>query len=323
MTLLSETAAFRSADLPEEGRFETWRDVYSKKMVGLDIRHTDQAPFDMQTQFRILGDIRFAKIKGTAADYVRNKQLVQDGNDDFVLVVNLAEPLVALQNGNELPLKGVASVLIDCARPATVACLFDGASQTYEMLCVRVPRSDLLVRAPLAEQQIMAAFTRDDSFRLMVSYLNFLNEASIKQDSELSRLAGWHVLDLIGLMLGATRDAEWEAKRGGLRAARLAEIQKYIRDHYHQSSLTVGRAAADLKISERHLQDLMARNGESFIESVIRLRLGRAKEMLEDKKYRGVRIIDIAMAVGFNDISNFNKLFRRRYGDAPSGFRRF
>lgn len=44
--------------------------------------------------------------------------------------------------------------------------------------------------------------------------------------------------------------------------------------------------------------------------------------MLGDPKYRRVRIVDIAMAVGFNDLSNFNKLFRRRYGDTPTGFRK-
>jgi hypothetical protein len=32
-------------------------------------------------------------------------------------------------------------------------------------------------------------------------------------------------------------------------------------------------------------------------------------------------IIDIAFAVGFGDVSHFNRMFRRRFGETPSGVR--
>jgi transcriptional regulator GlxA family with amidase domain len=34
-----------------------------------------------------------------------------------------------------------------------------------------------------------------------------------------------------------------------------------------------------------------------------------------------LRIIDIAFAAGFSDVSHFNRIFRRRFGDTPSGVR--
>jgi AraC-like DNA-binding protein len=33
------------------------------------------------------------------------------------------------------------------------------------------------------------------------------------------------------------------------------------------------------------------------------------------------RICDIALQAGFSDISHFNRLFRARFGDTPSGVR--
>jgi AraC-like DNA-binding protein len=33
------------------------------------------------------------------------------------------------------------------------------------------------------------------------------------------------------------------------------------------------------------------------------------------------RIIDVALAAGFSDISQFNRLFRARFGDTPSAVR--
>jgi transcriptional regulator GlxA family with amidase domain len=50
-------------------------------------------------------------------------------------------------------------------------------------------------------------------------------------------------------------------------------------------------------------------------------RLQRAYAMLTDRRFAHLRIIDIALAVGFGDISHFNRMFRRRFGDSPSGVR--
>jgi transcriptional regulator GlxA family with amidase domain len=43
--------------------------------------------------------------------------------------------------------------------------------------------------------------------------------------------------------------------------------------------------------------------------------------MLSDPRSAHLRIIDIALATGFGDVSHFNRLFRRRFGDSPSGLR--
>jgi transcriptional regulator GlxA family with amidase domain len=43
--------------------------------------------------------------------------------------------------------------------------------------------------------------------------------------------------------------------------------------------------------------------------------------MLTDRRCRHLGIADIAFACGFGDISNFNRMFRRRFGDTPSGVR--
>jgi AraC-like DNA-binding protein len=43
--------------------------------------------------------------------------------------------------------------------------------------------------------------------------------------------------------------------------------------------------------------------------------------MLTDRRCLHLTIIDIAFAVGFGDISHFNRVFRRRFGDTPSRVR--
>jgi len=43
--------------------------------------------------------------------------------------------------------------------------------------------------------------------------------------------------------------------------------------------------------------------------------------MLTDPSHLHLAIIDIAFAVGFSDVSHFNRTFRRRFGETPSGIR--
>jgi AraC-like DNA-binding protein len=43
--------------------------------------------------------------------------------------------------------------------------------------------------------------------------------------------------------------------------------------------------------------------------------------MLTDPSHPHSTIIDIAFAVGFGDVSHFNRTFRRRFGDTPSSVR--
>jgi AraC-like DNA-binding protein len=62
-------------------------------------------------------------------------------------------------------------------------------------------------------------------------------------------------------------------------------------------------------------------HGKSFTEHLVEHRLERAFSMLSDRRYLHLAIIDIAFTVGFGDVSHFNRVFRRRFGETPSGVR--
>jgi AraC-like DNA-binding protein len=62
--------------------------------------------------------------------------------------------------------------------------------------------------------------------------------------------------------------------------------------------------------------------GVSFTTYVINQRLARAHRMLCDPLFDHRSISAIALAVGFGDISYFNRTFRRCFGATPSDVRR-
>jgi len=51
------------------------------------------------------------------------------------------------------------------------------------------------------------------------------------------------------------------------------------------------------------------------------LRLQQALKLLSESGGGAQRISDIALQVGFSDVSHFNRLFRARFGDSPRNVR--
>ena len=74
-------------------------------------------------------------------------------------------------------------------------------------------------------------------------------------------------------------------------------------------------------ISPRYLQRLLESSGTTFTARVTELRLQRAYALLTEAPDGAGRIIDVALQAGFSDISQFNRLFRARFGDTPTGVR--
>jgi transcriptional regulator GlxA family with amidase domain len=64
----------------------------------------------------------------------------------------------------------------------------------------------------------------------------------------------------------------------------------------------------------------MASSGSSFTGHVNELRLQRALKLLTEARGSAQLISDIALEVGFSDVSHFNR-FRARFGDSPRGVR--
>ena len=73
--------------------------------------------------------------------------------------------------------------------------------------------------------------------------------------------------------------------------------------------------------TERYLQRLFEAEGTTFTAYVQEQRLLRACRLLVDPRRAREKISAVAYDCGFGDVSYFNRVFRRRYGAAPSEFR--
>ncbi len=61
-----------------------------------------------------------------------------------------------------------------------------------------------------------------------------------------------------------------------------------------------------------------ARTGITFMDSLLEMRLGHASRLLIDTTQS---VAEVAYNCGFNNISNFNRLFKKKKGCTPKEFR--
>lgn len=99
----------------------------------------------------------------------------------------------------------------------------------------------------------------------------------------------------------------------------LGKALLYLGKHYAES-ISLGELARQAHISPSHLTYLFRRElGTAFKPFLLGIRVHKAKEILLGNARQ--RITEVAMSVGFTDLSHFEKSFRRIVGQSPREFR--
>ena len=95
---------------------------------------------------------------------------------------------------------------------------------------------------------------------------------------------------------------------------RLKSVLMILERRFTEPDFSAQKLAAAAGLSERYVNELLHEAGASF---TLRLneRLRKAAGLLAHAERR---ISDIAFDCGFNDLSYFNRCFRRRFGLTPS-----
>ena len=100
-----------------------------------------------------------------------------------------------------------------------------------------------------------------------------------------------------------------------------AEIWKarcFIREHLDEE-LSLTKVANLVNISANHLSEKFKEvTGENFVCYISRARVERARDLLNSGD---LRISEIAFAVGFQSLSQFNRSFKKITGKSPTSFR--
>lgn len=92
----------------------------------------------------------------------------------------------------------------------------------------------------------------------------------------------------------------------------------YIQEHF-QEEISLELVASSVGMSESAFSHFFKkRTNRSFIDFLNDIRIGNAAKMLYETSNT---ISEICYASGFNNVSNFNRLFKKKKGQTPTEYR--
>lgn len=309
---------FSTWDFPERERLTRWREEYGRGMTRLDIEPlSSDIPFHAEATVQALPGVRMASCANSALRVIRTRALAAaDGDDSIALLFNLdAEASASVaQRGRDVVFGMGDAVPILAHEPQIL-------TTSTKCLSILLPLASLARRVSHVEDATMRVIPNGvQPLLLLANYLKLVQEKSVLGMPELRQTVVNHVHDLAALALGANRDTR-ESARGAVAAARLAAALADVAESFTEPGLTLAAVAHRQSVTPRYLQRLFERSGRSFSTHVNELRLQRAFTLLTQPHAGRRRISDIALQAGFSDASHFNRLFRARFGDTPSGVR--
>lgn len=134
----------------------------------------------------------------------------------------------------------------------------------------------------------------------VLDMLMILNELSLSKDRRL------------------LSDATFVENKMRFHSARLETVFAYMNQNFNRQ-LSLSEVAAVVNMSDVAFSRFIKKvTGQSFVDTLTEIRLGHVARMLIDTD---MTIAEIAYCCGFNNMANFNRIFKRKKGMPPHKFR--
>jgi AraC-like DNA-binding protein len=310
---------FSTEDVTQRDRLEHWREAFARTIANMDWYPLTDTPFQQRAKVRGLPGLGIVAGTHTSTGFFarRTPELISAGTDHLVLNIQLEGRFILSQLGRETTVGPGEAVLASSADVATVTLM-----PNSRFIALSVPRQKFAPMVHQAQSHVGVLVPSDsEPLTLLRNYtLAMLNSDPIVNPL-LQERAVAHIYDLVALAFDARPEVAAHAQQRGQRAARLLSIKSDILDNLGDGELRESVIANRHGVTPRYVRMLFEAEGTTFSDFVRRTRLTRAHQILTDRRNRDRTIGSVAYEVGFNDLSHFNRLFRRLYGGRPSEIR--
>jgi AraC family transcriptional regulator, positive regulator of tynA and feaB len=306
-----------TANVSPRDRFDYWHDVVCRNLVDLDYRLLGKGQFDATLHNISVGSLHLCRIQ--ASPHVAERSVARISNaSNSALVLNfvLSGSLIAEQDGRTTLLKPGDGALCDTDRPYRLH-----LDEAFDLACIRIPREFMACRVSHLNRMSARNFSEHCQLAPMAfAYLSRLVERAPNLTGRSSVTVSQNFIELLVALVSELAECE-PLRLSEYRGYALVRIKETIERHLHQSDLTTGTIASELKLSQRYINQLFEAEGTSLWRYIWSRRLAKCAAQLKDPILLGRGISQIAIENGFNDLSHFSKAFRGRYGVSAREFR--
>lgn len=305
---------FSTQDYPASQRLEAAQDIYAA-IANIEVALPREMTPSINTRIRLLPGVSIALIESSPLTVHRRARQIQDGNDDFALMLNPAGKSAWCSN-----LAGVGDVKcqpgMGCFgfndRPGRI----DLPGHQSRMLNITFSRALFAPLEKNLQRSGKAPYLSRESQSHLVRLAQTLTTESSITGSEILQ-ATQQLFDLAALGVGAPREVEMLARQRGLKAARLRAVKADLSLNAWRGDVSLAWVAKRHGVSPGYVRAMFEQQEESFTDYLLERRLQRALRRLQQADTTGQTVVDIAYESGFNNPSWFYRAFKRRFGISP------
>lgn len=308
-----------AAEAPRDAQFTRWRELICEAFLALTPESDLRGGFAGTVTQWGLADLSIARIDSQRQRVKRTERDIDRApRAGYYANFQVRGSSLMTQHGRSTVLRPGDIALVDTAEPFA----FD-FREDFRQLSLYIPKPllDDQLDAPVrtatrvgtatgvgaAVRHALLALTGDDldertAARLAVNSCAILAVA-------LEQAAGTE---------GRSRIRSSAVRYHRIHTAALADIDEHLAD----DDLSPASTARRLGISVRLLYAVFAGYEHGYAAQVRRRRLDCAWRDLKDPAKAHLRVIDVAVAAGFTDVTSFHRAFRREYGYTPARARR-
>ncbi|QAZ40582.1 AraC family transcriptional regulator [Methylibium sp. Pch-M] len=300
---------------PQHLQFSYWREVLCEAFVSLDpVRQRMGPGFTGEVCSSPLGRTMQTRVASGAQFLNRRTEEIRRNPVEFIFVnFQLEGSCVVRQDGRESLVQSGDFSIVDTTRP-----YFLDFRDDWRVLSFRVPITQFLAKLAAPRDATARCLSGAHGAGLVATrFAHSLQDL----DDDLSEISQESLGAALNCVVTATLGSMPETReqdRSSLRLATRSAVEGYIADHLADPSLSPHTIAARFRMSRRSLYSLFEASPLSVSGMIRTLRLERsAQDLLRPNR---PSILDVALRWGFNDLSHYSRIFRRRFGASPREF---
>jgi|GEM_PF-1881701 len=306
-----------TADIPAREKFAYWHDVVCRNLVDLEYRLVGDRGFDASFHSTPVSDLHLCRIQASPHCAERSSTgISRSTNATLVFNFVLTGSLIAEQDGRVARLGVGDGTLCDADRPYRLH-----SNEAFGIACIRITRQALARR--IGHLQRLSAYNfseRSELAPMVFAYLSRLVDRAPRLGESTSLKVSQNFTELLVALVAEFAESG-QPSLTEYQGLALMRVKAIVEQSLGKPDATPASIAAELKLSQRYINQLLEDEGTSLSRYMWGRRLERCAEQLRNASLRGRTVSQIAMENGFNDLSHFSKAFRNRFGLSPRDYR--
>lgn len=311
-------SSFDTRSVAVTDRLDYWEARTSADIVGHVCTTMEEGGFQAKFDHYDFGTFSVFDILGKQHVVSRSAEYVRKRDKDSVFLMILLNGSAFVNRNNQCKLYNRGDVVLY----DTNAPYMHGFPETMHHVIFDLPGDEFRTRFP--GWNLTDTLRVDGNTGNGMAIANFIRRTYSDVRARKYLAPDPNLVDELWTALELTRDLYLGGKNlSSYQLGILQRVKNHVGRHLGDPDLNTEQVAAEIGMSSRQLNRILALNDLTVKKLITQERLSQARRAIEDGKLAGESIAELAYRYGYSAASQFTRAFRKHYGVGPSELRRW